>query len=421
MKRPSVKAGALQLTLFIVVVIALLLGAFILILYTNKTFKAQTSFTIETIRNADKGIQHLLQNTNPKKDTVTVPLENPDFKQLKVHTTFWGVFEKLTALASIKNKTFAKQALAGAQQSPTNRFALYLEDHHKPFVVVGDTKIQGTVYVPEQGVRTGNISGHSYYREKLIYGASKTSHQLPKIEADILNQLEKLPKMIQHISADAFLDINKHQTFQNSFHQPTQVIYNQNDITLIDKTITGNIIIQSETKITIDASSTLTDVILMAPSIQIKNKVQGVFQAVASENIVVGEECTLSYPSALILDQNNKTSISDASKDISAIQIQKGTHIKGIVAYVGRLKNYHAQVFIAPNAFVTGQVYCSQNLELLGTVYGTVYTSNFVAHQNGSSYQNHIYNGHILNDSLPQEYIGLLLENSKKGVAKWLY
>jgi len=83
--------------------------------------------------------------------------------------------------------------------------------------------------------------------------------------------------------------------------------------------------------------------------------------------------------------------------------------------------NYKPQIVIEENVTIIGEVYCEQNLEFKGNVLGTVFTNNFVAQQSGSIYQNHIYNAKILIDELPQEYIGLPLENSKKRVLKWLY
>jgi hypothetical protein len=70
---------------------------------------------------------------------------------------------------------------------------------------------------------------------------------------------------------------------------------------------------------------------------------------------------------------------------------------------------------------IKGEVYCNTNIELKGTVFGTVYTSNFIAKQSGSVYQNHLYNATIVVDSLSQKYVGLPFSNSKKGVLKWLY
>ena len=170
----KVRAGALQLTMFIVVVIALLLAAIIILMHTHKTFKVQTDFVIETINNTDKGINYTLQNKLQLNDTILVNLQDEAYKTLKVHRDFWGVFEKVTAVSNIKNKTFKKIALVGASLPNINRTALYLEEQNRPLVVVGNTKIQGDAYLPRQGVRTGNISGHSYYGNQLVYGTVKT-------------------------------------------------------------------------------------------------------------------------------------------------------------------------------------------------------------------------------------------------------
>jgi hypothetical protein len=70
---------------------------------------------------------------------------------------------------------------------------------------------------------------------------------------------------------------------------------------------------------------------------------------------------------------------------------------------------------------VIGEVYCNQNTELKGAVIGSVFTNNFIANQFGSVYQNHLYHGQISIDQLPEAYVGLLFNNSKQGIAKWLY
>jgi len=419
-----VKAGALQLTMFIVVVIAMLLAAFIMLLHTHKTFKVQTGFVIETISNVDKGINYALQNKLQLNDTTLVNLQDEDFKTLKVHRSFWGVFEKVIAVSNIKHKTFKKIALVGASQLDINRTALYLEEQNRPLVVVGNTKIQGDVYLPKQGVRTGNISGHSYYGNQLIYGNIKTSQSIPKLQQETLNQIKKSNKTYRNINTDQFLDLSIKRTYQNSFYKPIQIIYNTETINLSEISLTGHILVQSETKIIVDATSNLKDVVLIAPTIQIKNNVEGTFQAFATKEIKVGNHCKLNYPSALVLNEKIQMTNSNTSnnlKDIPSIKIAKGSKIKGVVAYFGSTKGYKAQILIEEKATVIGEVYCDRNLELLGSVYGSVLTSGFVANQSGSVYQNHIYNGTIMVSNLAEEYVGLPFKNSKKDVAKWLY
>ncbi len=76
----KLKAGALQLTLFIVVVIAILLASFLVFSHTHNQFKTQTDFVIEIVKNADKGINFSLNNSINLKDTVSVDLNDENYK-----------------------------------------------------------------------------------------------------------------------------------------------------------------------------------------------------------------------------------------------------------------------------------------------------------------------------------------------------
>lgn len=425
MKRQKIKAGALQLTMFITVAVALLLAVFIILVHTHKQFRIKTDFVLETIENANKGIRYVIQNDIRENDTLQIGRQDEDYKTLKVHRDHWGLFVKATATSRIKTHTFTKTALIGAKQPRTEGIALYVEDQNRPLVVVGSTKIQGLTYLPKQGVRTGNISGHSYYGSQLIYGSTRTSAELPKMAKATLEHIKTIQDHMDQIEPNQFLDPDKTKKHQNPFTGPLQVLYSNRDITLSDISLTGYILVQSSTKITVEAPSNLKDVVLVAPIIEIKNNTKGTFQTIATKEIIIGEHCTLHYPSAFVLneeeDNKNLTENTGHAKDTPAIKIGKGTTVKGPIVYLGTSKNYKAQVFIDEKVTVTGEIYCNRNLELLGTVHGSVYTSNFVANQSGSSYQNHLYNGTITIEALPLEYIGLTFEDSKKDVLKWLY
>lgn len=422
----KIKAGALQLTMFIVIVIALLLASFIILINTHKRFTIQTDFVLETIENANEGIDYALQNNISSNDTIIVNLKDEDYKTLKVYQDYWGLYEKVMSTSKIKTNTYKRIALLGALQPLNDRIALYVEDQNKPLVVVGNTKIEGVAYLPMQGVRTGSISGHSYYGSQLIYGLTKKSVELPKLLNGTLEHIKAIANNIENVNTNQFLDLKTGKTHKNSFYNPFQVIYSNTDIVLSDISLTGHILVQSKTKISLDKSSVLKDVILIAPIIEIQNESKGTFQAIATKEITIGENCILDYPSAFILIEEDlviKDPIENISNDVETpfIKICMGANVKGVIAYLGHSKNYKAQVFVDENATITGEIYCNQNLELLGTVYGSVFTNNFVANQSGSSYQNHIYNATISINGLDQEYVGLLFENSKKGVAKWMY
>lgn len=422
----KLKAGALQLTVFIIVIIALLLSAFILLIHTHNRFKAQTDFIIETTRNADKGIKYALQNTTKLSDTVFVDLKDEPHKTLKVHRNFWGVFEKITAIAQIKNSVFKKTALIGAKQSNYNRTALYIQDNNRPLVLVGNAKIEGLAYLPKQGVKSGTISGQSYYGAQLIYGQSKISTDLPKVFTETVNHIKAIEPSLLSLPQNKYISFEIGKDYKNSFFDPIKIIFSNTDIILTSTQLRGHILVHSKTKIVVEASAHLKDVVLVAPEIEIQNQVKGNFQAIASKLVSLGEFVQLNYPSALILNEkrlSTQSTTTGLTKEENKIYIGPNTRIEGLVMYWGdqRLNNFNAQVQIEENAVIYGELYCNQNTELIGTVYGSVYTNNFVAKQFGSIYQNHIYNGKIIVNELFDEYVGLVFNDSKKEILKWLY
>jgi len=415
----KLKAGALQLTLFIAIVIAVLLTAFILLVHTHKKFNIQSDLIIETLKNTDKGINYALTNSILRNDTIEIDLRDEEFKSLKVQREFWGVFDKVISVSQIKNNTLNKVALIGGAQPKQDRIALYLQDNNKPLVLVKDTKIRGLAYVPKQGVKPGTISGEFYYGSQLIYGESRIAQNLPKFFTESNKKFAAIENLISKTKEEQYIETKASETYKNSFYKPTKFVFSNSEIYLDNLSLIGNIIVQSKTKIVVDPSCELKDVILIAPEIEIQNNVKGNFQAIASKNIIIGEHVELGYPSALVINKNKGIQTEEQSK----IVVNSNAIIKGVIVYLdsSESNDFKVQVELKETAILIGELYCNKNLELKGTVYGSVFTKNFIAKQSGSIYQNHIYNGTITVNELPQEYVGLLFKNSKKGVAKWLY
>jgi hypothetical protein len=422
----KLKAGALQVTLFIAVIIALLLTAFILLVHTHNRFSIQTDFIIESTKNANKGINHALTTSIRLNDTTLVDLQDEDYKTLKLHREFWGVFEKVTSVSEIKNSRIKKSALVGGlSYNETTDLALYVQDNNKPLVLVGDTRIEGLSYLPKRGVKSGTIAGQSYYGSQFIYGNTRTSNTLPKILTETTIYIDAIERRVLNTEEHQFLNTENSRIHKNSFFEPSKTMFSNAEISLNHITLIGNIIVQSKTKINVDASSVLKDVILIAPEIEIQNDVKGNFQAFASKKLLVGERVLLDYPSALVLNEKEVfQELTNSQANVSnTIVIGSNSKVKGLVLYLGQPKpnNYDVQLELKANASVVGDIYCNQNLELKGTVLGSVFTNNFIAKQFGSVYQNHIYNGKILANDLPKEYVGLSFNNAKKGIVKWLY
>lgn len=419
----KIKAGALQLTVFITIVVMLLLFAFVLLLNLHNRIKFKKDQIIKLAEVVSDVIDEDLSNGYDTSDSLWQ--KRAEF-ELVTHTSHWGIFDKIYSRGGFKNTKLVKTAMVG-KRIGKERTALYLEENNRSLVVVGKTRIEGFAYLPKRGIKTGNISGVSYYGKQLIYGNAKESKELIKCNRQIIERMEEL---LEYQTADVnIIEMVEGIATRNSFKNPTEIIFQTNDLHL-DQEIKGNVIVMAKNKIFVSNKSKLEDVILVSPTIEIQNGVSGRFQAIASEYISVGNNCKLQYPSSLVLLPKKKnSSVSQARQDSLLnpsshnITLGKDSRIDGVLFYFAEEKepDLQPQIFIEENSEVRGEVYCSDNLELRGNVFGSVYTANFIARQSGSVYQNHIYNGVINGNKLPREYVGLNLIDGKKQIAKWLY
>lgn len=422
----KLKSGALQFTVFIAVLIALLLSALILYAYTFVYMKEQSKGAIENIQLSEIGIDYLLQQQEFNEDTVTVDFIKNENQSVKVNLSYWGVFEKAFVVSQFRKKIFKKTAIIGSlinsEESPT----LFLQETQNPLTVVGKTTIKGNVYLPTQGVKAGYIAGNSYYGSQLIYGAVKKSTQsLPKLNSEFLASLSFYLKEYKSLKPEDYINLESNQRIAVSFKGNTKVSFSKSAIVLQNREITGNVIIKSDTLIRVKSTAVLKDIVLVAPNVEIEDGVGGNFQVIASKRITVGKMCKLNYPSALVLFQDNKTSSSLVSSAFfeNKIFIDSGSIISGSVLYLQtkELSDFQTQIVLEKDARIKGQVFCNGNFELRGTVSGSVYTKQFIANQAGSIFVNHIYDGVIENENIPTVFGGIIFENEPKIIVKWLY
>lgn len=422
----KLRSGALQFTVFVAVLIALLLAGLILYAYTFIYMKEQSKGAIENIQLADIGIQTLLEQKEISTDTIQVDFIKKENQTIKTHLSQWGVFQKGIAITQFRKKKFTKIAIIGSLINAADSPTLFLKETHNALTVVGTTSIRGIAYLPTQGVNSGYIAGNSYYGKQLIYGSiKKSTAELPKPEKAVQDAIQYYIKEYKINNQEDYIDLNSGSRIVNSFKSKTKGYYSVNPIIIENKSISGNIIIKSETAIKIRKTALLKDIILIAPIIEIEDETQGNFQAIASQKITVGKNCSLSYPTALLLCQDNKNNpnITSTVPSDNQVFINTKTTIKGIVCYIQTKEttDFQTQIVLEKEAKIKGQVYCNGNFELRGTVSGSVYTKQFVANQAGSIFVNHIYNGTIENESVPALYCGIPLEQEPKTILKWLY
>jgi len=425
----KIQAGALQFVLFIGAVIAVLLMTFMLLSFTHTQFDKKTDVLISVIKSADFGIANSFQKSIPLNSSIEIPNENLVDIGIQVKRDYWGIFEKRTVTTAHGNTKYVKTALVGGKNK-SEMPALYLNDNNRPLIVAGNSKITGDAFLPEQGIKMGGIFGNSYHLSELLYGAKKISDSLlPKLSFELESQLRNLTRNSYFPEGEMVLNIPE-GGLKNSFQSPT-IIIRDRVLRLKKTSLVGNIIVSASHKIIVEADANLQDVLLLAPEIVIENWVKGQFQAIATESISVGKKCELAYPSALVVNKKPSITLDDNTNQTQnlpikpAIYIDSYTWVGGLVMALDTSQEpqYAPQIKIDPDVRIVGELYCTKNLELKGRVSGSVSTDAFIALEDGSVYQNHLYNGQINSLILDETYAGLLLasrENNKK-VMKWLY
>ena len=424
----KIQAGALQFVLFIGAVIAVLLMTFILLSFTHTQFDKKTDLLIALIKSADYGMESSLKRPIKPNSTIEIAHESDLPITIEVERDYWGVFEKRTVTTTHGNMKYVKMGLIGGKDKEMP--ALYVNDNQRPVIVAGNSRITGDAYLPAQGLKMGGIFGNSYNRSELLYGRKKRSDSvLPKLGRELEAQLTRLTRYDFFPEGEVLTTIPA-EGLKNSFQSPTLIIRDR--VLRIQKTsLVGNIIVSASHKIIVEADANVQDVILLAPEIIIKDWVKGQLQAIATESISVGKKCELAYPSALVVNKKQRPSAQDTAEPQGLFQTKPSIYLDSY-AWVGGFvmaldgsqePQYGPQIKIDRDARVVGEVYCTKNLELKGRVTGNVTTDAFIALEDGSIYQNHLYDGQINSRDMDPSYAGLLLASreQQKKLMKWLY
>lgn len=420
--KTKIKGGALQFVLFIGAIIAVLLMAFLLISHTHNFFDKKTALTIRLIQAAEEGLYYSFSEQMETGESLSFFPENEKGIEVTIKKEFWGAFDIRKAYASHQKTQYTKTVLVGAKKTAASP-ALYLKDNQRPLVLAGKAKITGDAFLPAQGIRMGNIAGNSYRYDQLLFGKQlQSGSALPALNTALLQNIQRLLEGTNSLVTSS-ITLEPQMDLKNSFDSPVTNI-SGSVLHLDEISLTGNIIVSASQKIIVTSTSVLQDVILIAPEIIIEDKVRGSFQALATKHIGVGKDCVLSYPSALVVynKQKNQTTSGDGSRP--NLTIATGSLIKGVLLYLDESESRvnYPQIKLDDKTILEGEIYCSKNIELKGQVFGSITTEGFVALENGSIYQNHLYNGQINSEALNPEYCGLLFKNTpSKSIMKWLY
>ncbi|WP_460687934.1 hypothetical protein [Niabella aquatica] len=330
----------------------------------------------------------------------------------------WGIFPSASLKVTCKGRTQTTAFMYGASRHHYESATLYLTDHDRPLSLTGDTYIEGNVFLPKSGVRSGFFDQKGFSGKKLIEGNTDTSQKkLPVLAAALTNQLRRLAQFITETEKGVSLS----QDITQSFFSDAQYIRANKWGKLSNKSLAGRIIVISDSIIEVDESSRLKDVLLIAPFIHFKEGFTGSVQAFALDSITIETGCHLTYPSAIVgIGRQDVLGNTGAT-----VTMHSGCLVEGIImSLIGEAtSNIRPVIKINKMANINGLVYNEGYTYLNGKIAGAIFSDFFFEQRGPISMENILIDATIVKSKwlANANYFSVFDNASVQRIIKWLY
>jgi len=414
-----VKASALYIVIVIALVIALLCSSLIGAAYFYR-LQYQQKLRYDVLGTNLQSAVNLLLATDEdlskgkKSDLFGSGRDSVFLKKLT-----WGVYDVCIAEAFVQKDTLFKVFSTANPIDSTKWGALYVIDEDRPLSVSGKTLIRGNAFIPKAGVREAYVDNKAYEGDKrIIQGQTKNSDKkLPGLNNTRLKAIQALFTLTP---TDSTL-LNDSLTI--SFRSAPRVFYlRKQNISLQNCKLSGNIMIRSDSTVTIDSTCKLQGIIIAAKAIALKNGFRGTCQLFARDSISIGSNCSLDYPSSIGVVRSDDEVVKQQEK----IAVGQNSRIQGI-AFTFEKKEADIKPIISleKNVKIYGNIYSQGLLNYKDgvAVYGNVFTSRFLYQTTFTRYENYLINITLDASKLSHYYLSsdlLPISTSKRKILQWI-
>lgn len=414
------RASALYMVIIIALVIGVICSAIIVAAYFYKSVYQQNFRRDALAGNLQSGINLLLTNGSQYPSETKLSLLGADNDSLIVQQQSWGVFDIGTVKAFIQTDTLKKVFTVANTIDSTKWAALYLIDEDRSLSVSGHTHIRGDVFIPKAGIREAYVNNQAYTGDKrIVIGTKKTSEKkLPDLFEQRMQAIEKFFKA--SYSSDSTLI--KSDSTGVSFLKTTKYFnFKKTVATLSNIQLDDNIILRSDTTLTIDSTAKLDNIIIYAQSIHVNSGFKGNCQLFASDSIYVDKRCEFAYPSCL-----GVINFDSENKVLKKLTINDFSVVNGLVLLSDSYEsNLPPVISLGAHVTVSGQIYVAGLLNLKDQVriYGSVFANRFMYQTSYTRYENYLINLDIDAVKLSPYYLSsdlLPVTAKKRKVLQWL-
>ncbi len=417
------KASALYIVIIISLVIGILCSSLIVAAYFYRN-EFQKNFRYSRLQNnVSSGVNILLASPDTayiNGKSFSLFANEADSVYLK--KVFWGLYDVGSALAFSQQDTIYRTFSIACTIDSAKWAAVYLIDEDRPISVSGKTSIIGDVYIPKAGITTAYVDNKAYQGDKRIVTGSKRNSEkkLPALSAGRLTRLQQF--MQQRQPGDSSLSHT--DSLSRSFLMPTKYVnFKRQPQSLSNLTLSGNIILTSDTTITLDSTVSARDILVFAKTIKVRPGFHGNCQLFARDTIAIDSNCRFEYPSCLGILRFGQSGLAPAQEYI---------HLGNKCIFHGIIFTYEKNesaakplVDLGKSVKIIGQVYSQGGLRTEDYVEsaGSIFTSQFLYQDAFTRFQNYLINLTLSSKALSPYYLTadlLPAAGPKKKVLQWL-
>jgi hypothetical protein len=414
------KASALYMVIVMALVMAVICSSLIVAAYFYKS-QYQRSFRLQQLHNNLASAENILLESKADLSTpAKISLFNQNNDTVILSRKPWGIFEVGVAHTFVQNDTLSSVFTLAQARDSIKLYALYIVDEDRSISVSGKTVIKGTAFLPKAGIKEAYVNSQPYKGDRrLVIGTKKIStRKLPALNDKALQRLKQYFEPADRVDAIGSLPSD---SLLRSFMQPTLWADFKHNTYIVNTNLKGNIIIRSDTSITLDGNARLEDVMVFAQSIKVKSGFKGSCQLFATDSVQVEQGCRFNYPSVIGVFNFNEQSHGQRK-----LSLGNSVNLEGALLMYEKANNDLLPVIdLGKGTTVSGHIYSQGLLNYQDGVVinGSVATTRFLYQTSYTRYENYLINLKIDGSALPGAFLtGELLPaaGSHKKVLQWV-
>ena len=409
------KAGALYFAIVMAFFIAIITASLIMLAAHFRTSYLKEVRYARLLNNLNSGIGYVLADQDTSIPKLAVDLFKNQSDSVLLERKNWGVYNLAVVKSYILGDTLSKVFFTGIR-TDKDPDVLYLSDEDRPLSVSGNTRLTGDAALPKAGIKQSYAEGKPYTGDKKLIDGKITSSKrtLKGLNSNMVKEIQaRFKPVVKPLQA---LNVSK---LSVSFKDSTRT-FRLAAGSKIDSELEGNIILVSDTSVTISAAAKLSHIQIYAHSVIVESGFKGNCQIFARDSVVVGENVRFDYPSVVGVLRTV------AAANQPSVTFGKGLYFNGIVfTYEEKRSAMQTLISLGKESRSNGEVYSTGLIKVQKGVFiaGKVSCNRFIMQTPVTLYENFLIDVVFNRKARSKYYLssGLFEGQAKeKEVLQWL-